>query len=91
MLFLIHTDRHKIGIIEQNIGSHERRIGKQSSIYIVCVLLRFILKLSHSSQLSVHSIAIKYPCKLGMSGNMALNKNKIFFQGQHRTQVRQQE
>ena len=73
VLFLIDPDGDHIGLIEKDIRRHKRRIGEEPRVYIVGVTGGFFLELRHSRQLSEHSEAVKYPGKLGMSGDMRLH------------------
>ena len=61
MLHLILPDRHQVRLIQQYIRRHQYRIGKQSRVDIVGVLLRLILELCHSGQLPELGIARQYP------------------------------
>ncbi len=78
-MLLLSAQPHQIGLVKKNIGSHKRRICKETRINIVCVLGRLVLKLSHSGQLSELGIAGKNPRKLTMSRNMRLYKQQTFF------------
>ena len=48
MLFLVGTDRHKIRLVEQDVGGHQHWIIEEGDVDIRLVLLGFILKLGHA-------------------------------------------
>ena len=48
MLHLIDSYRNHIRLVQQNVCSHQNRIGKQTGINIVCVLGCLVLKLGHT-------------------------------------------
>jgi hypothetical protein len=45
MLFLIVTDRHLIGLVEQDVGGHQHRIVEQADVDVILVALRLVLEL----------------------------------------------
>ena len=78
VLFLIYSDGDKLRLVKEYICRHKRRIGKEPCVYIVRIFCALVLKLRHSRKLAKHSIAIEYPAKLRMGGNVALYEKRIF-------------
>ena len=52
MLQLILADRNHVCLIEQDIGGHQYRIGKQPRIDVIRMFGRLVLKLRHAVQFS---------------------------------------
>ena len=77
MLRLIHTDRHEVGLVQQNIRRHQRGVGEQTCIDVVRMLGALVLELRHARQLAEHGIAVEHPGKLGMRGHMRLYIKRI--------------
>ena len=77
MLLLIRAHGHHVGLVQQDIGGHEHRIGKQAGVDVVRVLGRLILELRHAAQLAHISEAVKNPGKLGVHGHMTLGVDDI--------------
>ena len=61
MLFLVMTYRDLISLIQQNIGSHQNRITKQSHVDVIFEALRLVLELGHARQFTHLGIAIEDP------------------------------
>src|ERR1051325_9485684 len=78
MLLLVLTDGHEIGLIQQNVGGHQNRIGKQPDRGPFAITLALILKLRHPLELAHSRDAGEYPCKLGMCRYIRLDKNRRF-------------
>ena len=74
MLLLVGTDGNKVRLIKKYIRRHKGGICEKSQIYVVGVLCGFILKLGHAGKLAELGIAGKQPRKLGMGGNLRLDK-----------------
>ena len=74
VLSLVFTNRHKVGIIEQNIGSHKGGIIEKADANLFPLLLRFFFKLSHSLHPSHRNNAIENPSKFRMRADMRLDK-----------------
>ena len=79
MLLLVLPDRHKVGLIQQNVGRHQYGIGEQTSVDVVAVRGGFVLELRHPRQLAEHRIAVQHPRQLGVRGHMALHKKDVVF------------
>ena len=50
MLSLILSHRHLCSLVEDDIGCHEHRVGKQANADRFTLLLGFVLELDHSLQ-----------------------------------------
>ena len=90
MLHLIHAHRHHIRLVQQNIRSHQYRIGKKSRIDIVRMLCRLILELGHPVQLSHIGKAVENPCQLRVSRYMGLIINAVLLRVQSRRNIQGQ-
>ena len=76
MLLLVDTNRHKVGVKQQNIRRHKHGIIHKSHIYVVGVLCAFVLKLRHTRRLADVGVAVEYPGKLGVLTHVGL---KIYY------------
>src|SRR4029077_2154633 len=79
MLLLVFADRHMGGAINQNIGSHQRRIGVEADRSILAILAGLLLELRHAGKPTQPRHAIEYPGELGVLGDLALVEYDIFF------------
>ena len=79
MLGLILPDRDEVGVVDQDVGCHQHRVGEQAAIDIVGVLGALVLELSHAGQLAKLGIAGQHPGQLGVRGHMALHKKHMVF------------
>ena len=62
VLALIHANRNKIGLVQQNVCRHQNRIGEQTDIDVVRMLGGFVLELGHAGSLAEHGEAVEHPC-----------------------------
>ena len=72
MLLLILAHRHMRGLVGQNIGGHQRRIGEQAQRHILAVLARLVLELGHPAHPAHAGDAVEDPAQLGMGTDLAL-------------------
>ena len=77
MLLLIVTHRNDVRIIQQNVGSHQHRIGEQTSRCRLFILA-FILELGHSGQLAGIGLAGQHPSQFCVTRNIRLHENDGF-------------
>ena len=77
MLLLILAHGDIVGLIEQDIRRHQRRIGEETAVDVLAVLGRLVLKLRHAGKLAKHRIAIQHPPKLCMLRHMRLDKERV--------------
>ena len=77
MLLLILTDRHEVGLIDENIRRHQHRVGEQARGDVVRVLGGLVLELRHAAQLAELRVAAEHPRKLRVLGHMALNEHDV--------------
>ena len=90
MLLLIDSDGNDIGAVKKNNRSHKSRIGEKTCVYILRILCALFLELSHSGKLAEHGVAVKYPPKLCVLGNVRLNEEGIFRFVQTASEVKRQ-
>ena len=77
MLTLIVADRHLVGVVEQDVGGHESRIGEQPAGDEASLALGgLVLELRHPRQLSIGDGTLHHPCQLWMLGNVALDEDR---------------
>jgi len=74
VLLLVQTNRNQVGLIQQDVGSHQGRIGEQTGVDVVSVFSGFVLKLGHAGQLAELGVAVEYPCQLCVGADMALDE-----------------
>ena len=79
MLLLVGTDRHVIGVIQQNVRRHQAWVSEQPRVYVIGVLCGFILKLRHAGELAELGVATQYPCKLCVLRNLTLDEENALF------------
>ena len=72
MLLLVFAHRHFLCFVNDDVGSHQRWISKQTSINILRLLTRFFLKSRHAFQLAHVSIHVEQQVKFGGFGQVAL-------------------
>jgi hypothetical protein len=77
MLLLVLADRHMRGAVEQNVGSHQARIGKQAERGVLTVLAGLVLELGHAVHPADAGDAIEYPGKLGMLHDARLVEHDV--------------
>src|SRR4030095_7482711 len=66
MLLLVFTNRYEVGLIKQNVGSHQHRIVEQADADILALLARLVFELSHSFQFRQTRRAIQNPGQFGV-------------------------
>ena len=82
MLLLVLSHRDIIRLIEQDIRSHQHRIGKQAGVDVVLMLCGFVLELGHPGQLPEHGVAVQDPGKLRMLRNVGLQEKNVLLRVQ---------
>ena len=78
MLLLIRADRHKIGLIQQDVGSHQHGVGEEASVDVVGMLRALILELRHTAELTHIGVTIQNPGQLRVGTDMALAVKNAF-------------
>ena len=78
MLGLILPHGYEVGVVDQNVGSHQDGVGKQTAVDIVGVLGALVLELGHAGQLTKLGVAGQHPRQLGVGRHMALHKQDVF-------------
>lgn len=82
VLLLVLSHRHIVGLIEENVRSHERGISEEATVDIVRILGRLILKLGHTRQFTKHGIAVEHPAQLGMLVDVGLDEQGVLLRVQ---------
>ena len=82
VLALVLSHRDKIGLVQQNVGSHKGGVGKQPGVDVVGIPGRLILELGHPAQFPKLGVAVKDPGPLGVVGVVALDKEDALFRVQ---------
>ena len=77
MLLLILAHGDIVGLIEQDIRRHQRRIGEETAVDVLAVLGRLVLKLRHARELAEHRIAVQHPPKLCVLRHVGLDKERV--------------
>ncbi len=75
MLALVVSDRHPVGVVEQDVGRHEHRVGEQVDTHGLRVG-RLLLELRHPLELSVGRRRPEQPGQLGVLRHMALDEHR---------------
>ncbi len=77
MLALVLADRDLVGLVEQDVGDLEDRVGEQADGGAVGALLGgLVLELGHPARLAEAGEAVHHPGQLGMLGHMALHEQR---------------
>jgi hypothetical protein len=66
VLFLVLADRHMGGAVEQDVGSHQARIGEQAERGVLAVLAGLVLELRHAVHPADAGDAVEDPGQLGV-------------------------
>ena len=72
MLFLILAHRHMRGVIQQNIGGHQRRISIQAERLLFRIRPRLFLELGHPVHPAQPGDAVENPAQFGMRRYLGL-------------------
>ena len=76
VLRLVGTDRHVVGLIEQDVAGHQGRVGEEAGIDVVRMLGRLIFELRHARELAELRAAVHDPAHLGMALVVALDEDE---------------
>ena len=77
MLLLILAHGDIVGLIEQDIRRHQRRIGEETAVDVLAVLGGLVLKLRHARELAEHRIAVQDPAELGVLRHVGLDEQRV--------------
>ena len=77
MLLLILAHRDIVGLIEQDIRRHQRRIGEETAVDVLAVLGGLVLKLRHARELAEHRIAVQDPAELSVLRHVGLDEQRV--------------
>ena len=78
MLLLVDADRNNVCLVQQNIGCHQYRVGKEPRIDVVRMLLGFVLELRHAGKFAEHGVAVENPGEFRVRGDVGLYKQCVF-------------
>ena len=77
VLALVVADRHLVGVVQQDVGGLQRRVGEQPGGDEVGLALgRLVLELRHPAQLAEADRALHHPRQLGVLGDVALHEHR---------------
>ena len=82
VLLLVVANGNQVGLVQQDIRSHQCRIGKQTAVDILGMLGRLVLELSHTAQLAEHGIAVQNPAQLSVLVNVGLDEEGVLLRVQ---------
>ncbi len=75
MLALVLTDRHSVGLVEEDVRRLENRVREQRDAE--AMLLRGLLAvLGHPAQVAVRCHALEHPCEPRVLGHVALDEQR---------------
>jgi hypothetical protein len=77
MLLLILTHRHMRGLVQQDVGGHQDRVGIEAQDGIVLLLARLFLELGHAVQPAERRVAGQDPVQFGMAGHRRLVEQDV--------------
>ncbi len=77
MLFLVLADRHVRGLVDQDVGGHQRRIGVEAERDVLAVLAGLLLELRHAVHPAEPGDAIEDPGELGVLGHHRLVEDRV--------------
>ena len=73
VLALVIAHRHLVGVVEEDVGSLERRVGEQAGGDEV-VLAALVLELGHAAEFAVRHVALHDPAEFGVLTNVGLHE-----------------
>ena len=82
MLLLVAANGHQVGLIEQDVSSHQGGIGEQARVDVVRILGGLVFELGHAAQLAEHGIAIQHPAQLRVGGDVGLDEQDVLLRVQ---------
>ena len=77
MLLLVLADRHVRGLVDQDVGRHQRRIGEQAQRDVLAVLAGLLLELRHAAHPAHARHAIEDPGELRVLGHHRLVEHDL--------------
>src|SRR5581483_7431212 len=75
VLALVVADRHRVGLVEEDVARHQPRVGEQAGGDEV-PLLGLVLELRHAPELPVARHGREQPGRLGVRGHVALREHR---------------
>ena len=77
MLLLVLAHRDIVGLIEQDIRRHQRRIGEETAVDVLAVLGGLVLKLRHARELAELRVAAQNPAQFRVRGHVGLDEHDV--------------
>ena len=77
MLLLVLADRNVRGLVDQDVGCHQRRIGEQAERDVLAILAGLLLELRHAAHPAHARHAIEDPRELGVLGHHRLVEDDL--------------
>ena len=78
VLALVVADRHEVGLVQQDVGRHQHRVGEQARAGRIPrrPLPDLVLELGHAGKLAHAGGALEEPGQLGMLMDVALDEQR---------------
>ena len=77
VLPLVLTDRHPLGLVQQDVGGHQHRIGEQGrQSGFGSPARRLVLELGHPAGLAEAGVGAQHPGQLGVFGHVRLDEDR---------------
>ena len=73
VLALVVAHGHPVGVVEEDVGGHQRRVGEQPGRHEL-LPVGLLLELRHAAQLAEAGRALHQPGQLGVLGDVALDE-----------------
>ena len=76
VLPLVFAHRHLVGVVQQDVGCLQRRVGEEPGGDELCFTLgRLVLELGHAAELAEADGALHHPGQLAVLGHVALHED----------------
>ena len=77
VLLLVLADRHVGGLVDQDVGRLQHRVGVEAERGILAVLARLLLELGHAVDPAEAGHAVEDPGELGVRGHRRLGEDDL--------------
>ena len=85
VLALVLADGHLVGVVQEDVGGHQRRVAEQPGRDEVGLALgELVLELGHPAELAEAGLALHHPGELGVLGDVALDEHRGHVAGRGR-------
>jgi hypothetical protein len=78
VLALVVAHRHDVGVVQEDVGGLQRRVGEQAGGHepAGALALGLVLELGHPRQLAEAGVALHQPGQAGVLGHVALHEQR---------------